>query len=34
MDETDVFLRDYVMNRKWLSKHINGLKGEEFKKID
>lgn len=23
MDNTDVFLRDYILNKKWLSKHIN-----------
>ena len=31
MDETDVFLRDYIVNKKWLSKHINdGKSAAEF----
>ena len=36
MDQTDVFLRDYIMNKKWLSKHLTGKQGkkEEFEKID
>ncbi len=24
MDNTDIFLRDYIVSKKWLSKHING----------
>lgn len=35
MDETDIFLRDYILNKKWLSKHINGTKeAAQFNQID